>query len=386
MSEINIKRKITVITGTRAEYGIFYPILKAIQKHSKLQLSLIVTGMHLSPNHNYTVREIEKDGFPIDARVDMLLQNDEGSAMAKSVGLGVLGMAQAFETIKPDIVLLLGDRGEMMAAAIAGAYMNIPLAHLHSGEVSGNIDDAVRHAITKLAHIHFPATEESAQRIRKLGEEPERIFVVGAAGLDTILKEKLYPPEYVANELGLDLKKPVLLVVQHPVTTEVGDAETQMKATMEALVELGEQTVLVYPNSDAGSYAMIRVIKEYEHLPFIRTFVTIPHRLYLSLMKVAHVMVGNSSGGIIEAPSFRLPVVNIGTRQKGRQRANNVIDVGHNREEIKNAIVKALGKEFRAQLATCFNPYGEGKTGPKVAKILAEIKLEPWLLQKQITF
>lgn len=386
MSGKNTKRKITVITGTRAEYGIFYPVLKAIQEHPKLQLSLIATGMHLSQNHNYTAQEIEDDGFLIDAKVDILFQNNTGAAMAKSVGLGILGMAQALETIKPDIILILGDRGEMLAAAVAGAYMNIPVAHLHGGEVSGNIDEPVRHAITKLAHIHFPATEESALRIRRLGEEPERIFVVGAAGLDNILNEELYSPEYVANNLGLDLEKQILLVVQHPVTTETNDAEIQMRETMEALVELGKQTVLVYPNSDAGSYTMIRIIKEYEHLPFLHTFVNIPHRMYLSLMKVASVMIGNSSGGIIEAPSFRLPVINIGSRQNGRQRANNVIDVDYKREEIKEAVFKALGKEFQQQVATCLNPYGEGNTGPKAAQILADIKLDPRLLQKQITF
>lgn len=381
-------RRIAVVTGTRAEYGILHSVLKAIKAHPELRLSLVVTGMHLSHEFGYTVQEIEEDGFSIDARVDMLLSSDTSGAMAKSVGLGVIGMAQSWEQLRPDIILVLGDRTEPLAAAVAGAYMNIPVAHIHGGDSSrGGLDEHARHTITKWAHIHLPATKKSAERIIRMGEEEWRVHTVGSPALDSILKEPLLPAEALAKKLGLDLSSSLILLVQHPVTTQVDEAAEQMRETLEAIVEMGYPTVLVYPNSDAGGRRMIMVIKEHEGYPFIKMAKSLPRREYLSVMKAASVMVGNSSSGIIEAPSFGLPAVNIGMRQEGRERGRNVIDVGHNKLEIIKAVEKALtDKQFLEGVRRCENPYGDGKAAPRIAEILSKVEITPELLQKKITY
>lgn len=382
-------KKVVVVTGTRAEYGILYPVLRAIETEPELKLLLVVTGMHLSHEFGYTVKEIENDGFEISARVDMLPSCDTLEAMAESVGRGVTGMAQTWERLKPDIILVLGDRTEPLAAAIAGFYMNIPVAHIHGGDKStgGHADDSVRHAITKLAHIHFPATQRSAVRIFKMGEEEWRVHTVGSPALDIILNETLLSAEDLAQQLGLDLCRLLILLVQHSVTTQVEAAAQQMRETLAALVEAGYPVVLIYPNSDAGGREMIRVIREFEKCAAIKTFKSLPRREYLSLMKVANVLVGNSSSGIIEAPSFGLPVVNIGIRQEGRERGGNIIDVGHNKQEIMKAIEKALtDKEFLAEVKKGENPYGDGQASPRIAEILSKLEIRPQLLQKKITY
>jgi UDP-N-acetylglucosamine 2-epimerase (non-hydrolysing)/GDP/UDP-N,N'-diacetylbacillosamine 2-epimerase (hydrolysing) len=380
-------RKIAAITGSRAEYGLAQPIFEAIDSRKNLELSLIVTGMHLSREFGYTVREIEKDGFKIAARIENLAPEDTGAAMARSIGRCILGVVDALEEIKPDILLVLTDLGHTLAGAIAGSHMNIPVAHLHGGDVSGTVDEFVRHAITKLSHIHLTATKQSAERIIKMGEEPWRVYVVGAPGLDTVLNKKLIEQEKIAKKFALDLKKPILLVVQHPVITEVEQAKTQMRETMEALFGLKEQSIVIYPNADAGGRRMIKVIEQYMKYPFIQMYKSLPHIEYLSLMKIASVMVGNSSSGIIEAPSFHLPVVNIGTRQAGRERSTNVIDVGYNREEIVKAVKKALhDRKFRAKVKKCKNPYGDGKASQRIVKVLSKIEITPKLLQKRITY
>jgi GDP/UDP-N,N'-diacetylbacillosamine 2-epimerase (hydrolysing) len=380
-------RKIAVVTGTRAEYGIFKSVLREIEANPELNLSLIVIGMHLSAEFGYTVKEIEEDGFKIDAKIDVLHSEDTGAAMSKSIGRCMVKTAGALEKIKPDVLLILGDRSEMLAGAVSATYMGIPIAHIHGGDISGNVDEPVRHAITKLAHIHFAATKESADRIIQMGEEPWRVHVVGAPGLDLILNEKMPEPREIARKYGLDLSKPILLVVQHSVITEVDDAPNQIRETLETIVEMGYQTILIYPNADAGGRRMIGVIREYEKYPFIKTFRSVLHKEYLSLMKLASVMVGNSSSGIIEAPSFRLPVVNIGTRQKGRQRAENVIDVNYDKEEIKMAIQKALyDKKFKEKVKNCKNFYGDGKAGMRIVNVLSEVKIDKKLLEKRMTY
>lgn len=367
-------RKIAVITGTRAEYGIFKPILKKIRESEELTLSLIVTGMHMLEEFGYTVEEIEKDGFTIDVKIPGLYTKDTKLDMAKSVGEGVITIAEALERISPDILLLLGDRGEMFAGAVAATYLNIGIAHLHGGEISGSIDGVVRHAITKLAHIHLPATEESARRIIKMGEDPAHVIVVGAPGLDSVFTAPLVSPEALSKKYGFTLDSPLLLVVQHPVATEFESAPSQMRETLEAVKALDMQAIVIYPNADAGGRKMIEVIKEYA--TFVKTYRSIPHTDYLSLMKIAHVLVGNSSSGIIEAPSFKLPVVNIGTRQDGRERAENVIEVSYDREEIKKGIEKALSQPFRERVQSCINPYGDGKASSRIVRILSELSLE----------
>ena len=381
-----MKRKIVYITGTRADYGLMFSVLNAIKNHPKLDLILIVTGMHLMSEFGETIKEIEKDNFEL-YQVKETYEKDDKASMARFVGRCVNKLVDAFNCIHPDIVLLLGDRGEMLAGAVAGAYMNIPVAHIHGGDVSGTIDDSARHTITKLSHIHFPATKKSAERIIRMGEEPWRVHVVGAPGLDTILNEKLIKPEKIAKKYNLDLSKPIVLMVQHPVTTESDDAPKQIKQTLEAIVSLKHQTILIYPNADAGGRKMIKVIKGYEKYPFIKAFKSLPHKEYLSLMKIADVMVGNSSSGIVEAPSFHLPVVNIGTRQEGRERAENVIDVDYDKNRIVKAVKKTVhDKKFKEKIKKCKNPYGDGNAGERIAKVLSEIKIDKKLLQKRMTY
>jgi GDP/UDP-N,N'-diacetylbacillosamine 2-epimerase (hydrolysing) len=382
-----MKRKIAVVTGTRAEYGILSPVLQAIQARPGLELALVVTGMHLSREFGYTVTEIKKDGFRIAARVNMLPADDTPAAMAASVGKGITGLVRAWQRLEPDIILVLGDRTEPLAAAISGTYMNIPLAHIHGGDVCGNIDDSARHAITRFAHIHFPATRSSAARILKMGEEKWRVHLVGSPALDVILREPALPAGTLAKKYSLDLTRPLILVIQHPVTSQVDEAPRQMRETLEAVVELGYPAVVLYPNSDAGGRRMIEVIREYEKHPLIKAFPSLPRREYLSLMKLAGAMVGNSSSGIGEAPSLGLPAVNIGIRQAGRERGANVIDCNHRKNDIIRAIKQALtDKEFLAEVKKCRSPYGDGKTSRRIAEILSEVEITPQLLQKKITY
>ena len=386
-------RKIAAITGTRAEYGILQPVFKAIESHQSLSLSLIVTGSHLSPAFGNTIDEIERDGFQIADKIDIITEsdskgsgcNDSNKDAAISIGKCIMGMTDALQRIQPDIILILGDRGEMLAGGIAGVYMNIPIAHLHGGEVSGSIDEGIRHAITKLSHIHFPATRESARRIIRMGEEKERVFLVGAPGLDSILNEPLIPIEDLRGQF--ELNGNFILLVQHPVVTEIDAIEKQIRATMEAVMSMGIQTIVLYPNADSGSQAIIRVINEFDNPPMIQIVKSLPHKIYLSLMKYARVLVGNSSSGIIEAPSFHLPVVNIGTRQQGRQRAINVIDVNCNREKIVEAIRFALcDREFKAKVKSCKNPYGDGMASKRIVDVLSSIEIDNNLLQKRNSY
>lgn len=382
-------RKILVITGTRAEYGILKPVLKAIKKNQKLELLLLATGMHLSSVFGYTAKEIEKDGFKIDFKVKMLLKENSKAAMAESLGKGIMGMTKVFKVAKPDVVVVCGDRSEPFAAAIAGAYLGIPVAHLLGGDsaAGSNIDDSIRHAITKFAHIHFAASKDHADRIVKLGEDRWRVFATGSPAIDSILEAKKISNEEVVKKFNLNPKKPIILVIQHPTSINSGDAGREMRETLNAIAELKHQTVLIYPNADAGSKEMIKVIQGYKKFPFIKTFRSLSSFDYLSLMNVASAMVGNSSSGIIEASSFGLPVINIGLRQRGRKKTKNVIDVDHNKKEIKSAIEKALyDKSFRAMAKNYKNPYGDGKTGIRIADILSKIKINRKLLQKKITY
>jgi len=382
-------RKITVVTGTRAEYGILRPVLQSIKNHPQLELSLIVTGMHLSYEFGYTIKDIEKDGFTIDSKVDMLLSSDKKEAMAKSLGIGIIGLTQAIQTIKPDITLVCGDRSEAFAAAIASAYLTIPVAHLFGGDsaIGSNIDDSIRHAITNFAHIHLTATENHAKRIIKMGEKPWRVHVVGSPAIDSIINEEKIPGETIAKKFNLDLHSPIILVVQHPTSISADSAETEIRETLESLIESKYQSVVIYPNADAGGRSIIQTIKDYEKYPFIKTVKSISHKEYLSLMKISNVMIGNSSSGIIEASSFHLPVVNIGIRQQGRERTDNVIDVNYNREEITAAMKKSLyDKNFKAKVQKSKNPYGDGNASKRIIQILMKTKIDKELMQKKLAY
>lgn len=379
-----------VVTGSRAEYGILKSVLTAINKHPKLDLLLMVTGMHLSYEFGYTVKDIEKDGFDINFKIDMLLSSDTKSSMAKSLAIGILGMTEAIKIAKPDIVLVCGDRSEPFAATIASSYLSVPLVHLFGGDaaIGSNIDDSIRHAITKFAHIHLVATAEHKNRIIKLGEESWRVHIVGSPMLDSILYlKKKIPRKEFAKRFGLDLNSPIILVLQHPTTVESKNASRDIKETLDAIIELKYQTILIYPNADASGRKMIDIIKKYEKYSFIKTFKSLPQEDFLGLMKIANVMVGNSSSGILEAPSFHLPVINIGPRQIGRERSENVIDVGYNKTQILNAIKKTFKDvKFIESLKKCKNPYGDGKASERIVKILSEVKIDKNLLEKKITY
>ena len=377
--------KIAVVTGTRAEYGLLKPVMREIQKKSTLQL--IVTGMHLSRKHGLTYKIIEEDSFKIDKKVKMHAIDDTNLSMVKALGEGIKGIAKAVNDLDPDIVLVLGDRSEALAGAIAGAYLNKVVAHIHGGEVSkASIDESNRHAITKFAHIHFPATPTAARRIELLGERTENIYLVGAPGIDAITN-KNYLDEYeVRQKYGLS-EKPLVLVIQHPTTQEDNLADVHMRLTLEALKEVEADNLVIYPNNDAGGQAIINVIESSELPNNFKTYENVPREDFLGLMSVASAMVGNSSSGIIEAPSFHLPVVNIGLRQKGRLRVENVIDVPHEKEAIKQALIRAIfDKDYRKKIRGVKNPYGDGCSSKRIVKILNELVINNALIQKQITY
>jgi len=388
VQQVHHKRKVCYITGTRAEYGLMRNALTKIRE--ELDFSLIVLGMHLSPEFGNTVQEIEKDGFKIAKKIKTLFPEDTGSGMSKSFGFSVIKITEALEILKPDLLLIFGDRGEALAGTIAGAYLNIPIVHIHGGDQGddgAHIDDPIRHSITKLAHIHLAATKKSAQRILKMGEEKWRVHIIGSPALDDILLNKFYPKTYLEKKYNLDFKKPFILALQHSSLTQVNESGKQIKETLEALKEINLQTILIYPNADAGGREMIEVIKKYEKYDFLHIYKSLPRKDYLSLMKYARVMVGNSSSCTIDTPEFKLPVVNIGTRESVREHAGNKIFVGHDRKQIIKAIKKALFDEkFRKIVQKCKNPYGSGKTGGKIAKILKKIKINNKLLVKRLTY
>jgi len=379
-------RKILYISGTRADYGLIRETLFSITKNPKLKIEIIATGMHLMPEFGKTIKEIRKDKFKV-YEVNSIYKGDSKESMVDFIGKLVQLLNKKIKKIKPDLILLLGDRGEMLAGAVVGAYLTIPIAHIHGGDVTSTVDELSRHAITKLSHIHFAATQKSAERIKKMGEDGWRIFKVGAPGLDDIFKEKIFTKAEIFKKYNLNSSSPVLLVIQHPTITSVFPPEKQIKETMEAVKELGYQTILIYPNADAGGRRMIKIIEKYRKYPFVRIYKSISRKDCLSLMKTADVMVGNSSSGIIEAPSFCLPMVNVGEREKDRERANNVIDVNYQKEKIKKAIKKAIfEKKFRKKIKKTKNPYGKGRAGEKIADILSNIKINSRLLEKRISY
>ena len=382
-----MKRRIAIIASSRATYGYKRKVINLINKSHRLELQLIVTGMHLLKEYGYSVKDIETDGFPIAAKVEMMVGGDTPSAWAKSIGVEIQNLAQVFSMLRPDIVLVTGDRAEMFAATATAAYMNIPVAHIQAGDVSGHIDGSARHAITKLSHVHFPSCEDSAKRVEKMGEEKWRIFNVGAPQLDAIIHDPKLSKEELNEKLGIDLNPPTILVLQHPVLVENDKSYKHMKQTMGAIAELKIQTLIIYPNVDSGGAEIIRAIKEYENLPFIHTFRNIERQIFISLLKEVSVIIGNSSCGILEAPSFKLPAVNIGNRQRGRMQASNVFNVPHERIEIANAINKALfDNDFKKDLKNCINPYGDGRSSERIVKILEEIELNEQLLDKKIVY
>lgn len=381
------EKQICIMTGTRAEYGYLKIIIEKIINSKKLSLSLIVTGMHLLKEYGHTIDLIQKDNIPITKIIPMYDENDSSnSALGKAVGSSIIKFTESLIELKPDVLLVLGDRYEPLVAAIAASTLKIPIAHIHGGDVSGTIDESLRYAITKLSHIHFPASSKSAKRIELMGEEKWRIHMVGSTTIDNILHEKLLNKQEICKEFELNESEKIALCVQHPNVYESEIAGEQMKITLQVLRDLNLQVIIIYPNNDIGSELIIEEIKKYKAHPKFKIFKNIQRKIYLSLLKNVDFLIGNSSSGLIESPIFKLPVVNIGDRNKGRETADNVIDVIHDYDEIKNAIKKALSKDFRDLCKIVKNPYGDGKASERIVRILEDLKIEKKLLIKKLTY
>jgi len=380
--------KVCVCTGTRAEYGILRPLMRRIDSSRRLLLQVAAAGMHLAREFGRTVDDILRDGFHVDARVEMLPRDDTRAAMAESVGRGVVGFTAAFQKLESEIVIVLGDRTEAFAAAVAGTLSGRVVAHVHGGDrAEGGYDDYMRHATTKMAHLHFAATEGSARRIRRLGERPGRIHVVGAPGLDEIRPSKLPSASDTKRRYGFPPRKPLIVAVQHSISTHPETAPAEMAETLAALEALSLPTILVHPNSDAGGRAIIAAIKGFGKRPWLSVHRNLSRDDFLAAMKAASAMVGNSSAAIIEAATFGLPAVNVGRRQAGRERSGNTVDAPHDRCKIEAALRKAIfDRAARRRLCVAENIYGDGKASARIVQVLEQVVPGPEILAKQITY
>lgn len=382
-----MKRKILTITGSRADYGLMTPVYKKIKDNPNFKLEMIVLGMHFLPEFKSSLKQIKRDKLGKINLLKIKFLDDEEVGMSKFVASTISYVTTIIKKIKPNILLLQGDRGEMLAGAIAAAFMNIPIVHMSGGDYSGSIDDSLRNAISKFAHIHLTTCKKSTERLLKLGESSNRIFEVGEPGVDLIKSIRFTSKKHLAREFRLDPSKPIILATQHPVTTEYEQAGWQIKQTLSALEDINIQTIFTYPNNDAGGKMMIDVLESFRNRNFIRIIPNLGSQKYLSIMKISSVLVGNSSSGILEAPSFKIPVINIGTRQYGRVQANNIINVNYNKKAIKNAIRFVLtNKRFKDLLKRCKNPYGEGNTAKRTVKILERLIISSSLITKWIDY
>lgn len=382
-------KKILVVTGTRAEYGLLYWTMKKIENSKDLKLQLIVTGNHLIREYGYTVDQIEKDGFKIDEEIDMIVSSEKKSGIVKSMGLEMIQLANCFEKLKPDILLILGDRYETFVAATCAMMMNIPIAHMNGGEsTEGAVDEQIRHAITKMSHIHFPGAEYYKERIIKMGEEPWRVHNVGQAGIENIKKLKLLEKEELQNEMNIIFDRPIFLITYHPVTLEIDTTENQINNLIYSIKKFDAMFIFTYPNADFGSKIIIDKINNFvKQNANAYIYHSLGQKKYLSLLNYVDVMIGNSSSGIIEAPIFKIPVINIGDRQKGRLRSSNIIDVQNSKEEIIDAINKALNnKDFKHKLESVQNLYGDGTTSEQIVEIFKSIKIDRKLLSKRLAY
>ncbi|MBU1632423.1 MAG: UDP-N-acetylglucosamine 2-epimerase [Nanoarchaeota archaeon] len=370
-----MRKKIICITGTRAEYGVLQELLSKIDSNNDFDLSLIVTGMHLMNKYGSTINEIEKDGFKIASKVDINLEDNTNCCMSKSIGYGIIGMTDALKNINPDLVIVTGDRGEMLAGAIAAAHLNIKVAHISGGDMTtgATIDERIRHAITKFSDIHLASSEESAKNLIRMGENPKNVFPVGNPGIPVTYKIDDNSKINIAEKYNLNLTNPIILVIQHPTTTQTERSGLQMCETMEAIKKLELQTIIIYPNSDAGSEEIINVINNYNYLDFVQSHKNIDRNDFKNIMALADVMVGNSSCALLEAPSFNLPAINIGNRQEGREHTSNVIHVDYDKIQIIEAIKKALTPEFKEQTIKSLSPYAINNAEENIIKILKEI-------------
>lgn len=362
--------KICVVSGTRAEYGLLYWTIKAIQDNSNLELSVCVTGMHLSPEFGLTYKQIESDGFQIDGKIEMLISSDTSVGITKSIGLGLIGFADFFERTKPDWILVLGDRFEIFAAVTAAMIARIPVAHCHGGEATeGLIDEAIRHSITKMSHLHFTSTAEYRNRVIQLGEQPDCVFHVGALGIENINRLNLLNKEEFESSIDFKLSSLNFLVTFHPVTLDNATAEEQFLELVRALSEFKEAKIIITkPNADHDGRVIIKLIDEFvgKNPSNAISFISLGQLRYLSAIRHCQVVIGNSSSGLIEVPSFKKPTVNIGDRQQGRIESKSVISCKPEKKSILEAINIALSKDFQNQLPNTKNPYGEGNSSIKI--------------------
>lgn len=377
------KRRIAVVSGTRADYGLLYWLMKLIQDDPELELRLIVTGMHLSPEFGLTYQVIEEDGFNISEKVEMLLSSDTSVGITKSVGLATIGFADTLDRLKPDILVLLGDRYEVLAAAQAALIARIPIAHIGGGDTTeGAYDEAIRHSVTKMSHMHFVTNVQAAERVRQLGENPEQIYVVGSPGLDQIKRLTLLERNELEVALGFEFRRRNLLVTFHPATLETQDPAVQFQELLAALDALGGDVGILFtkPNSDSHGRAIIQMIDAYvADRPHAKAFTSLGQLRYLSAMAQVDAVVGNSSSGLYEVPSFKKPTINIGDRQKGRLRAESILDC----EPKKEAIIHALQLAFEVDCSEVVNPYGDGESSARIWSQLRACKDPQALLKKR---
>ncbi len=368
-----------MVTGTRAEYGLLRWVMQGVKDDPALSLQIVATGMHLSPEFGLTYREIEQDGFRIDRKVEMLVSSDTSVGISKSIGLGVLGFADVLDDLKPDLIILLGDRFEIFSVAVAAMAARIPVAHLHGGEATeGSIDEAIRHSITKLSHLHFVAAEEYRQRVIQLGEQPDRVFLVGGLGIDNIKRLSLLDRKQLELSIDFSLKKKNLLVTFHPVTLEKSMAADQMAELLSALAEL-QDTGLIFtlPNADTDGRALIEMVDAFvaKHSN-ARAYTSLGQLRYLSCIAQVDGVVGNSSSGLIEAPYFKKATINIGDRQRGRLQASSIINCEPNKLAIRSALQKLYSAEFQMALKEVSNPYGQGGASEKIVTTVKAAMLD----------
>ena len=372
-------KRIGIMTGTRAEYGLLKPLMQEINKDNDLELYLIVSGMHLSPEFGMTYKEIEEDGFEINAKVEMLLSSDSPAGISKSIGLGVIGFADEFQRADLDMLILLGDRYEALSAAISAMVMRIPIAHLHGGELTeGAIDEGIRHSITKMSYLHFTSTEQYRNRVIQLGENPERVFYVGALGVENIKKINLMTKEELERSIHFEIDENTVIVTYHPVTLENNTVEEQFLNLLEVLDRNPKiRMIFTKANADTNGRIVNELIDKYAAQNSERAcaFMSLGQKRYLSALKYCRIVIGNSSSGIIEAPSFGKPIINIGDRQKGRICADSVINCGYTQQEIQQAMETALTEEFENKARNCRNPYEKENTAANIISVIKDYLL-----------
>ncbi|NQU80351.1 MAG: UDP-N-acetylglucosamine 2-epimerase (hydrolyzing) [Bacteroidetes bacterium] len=373
-------KKICVFTGSRAEYGLLKPLMKLIKSDKDFQLQIIASGMHLSPEFGLTFKQIEQDGFVIDEKVEMLLSSDTPTGIAKSMGVGMIGYTEALKHLNPDLLVLLGDRFETFSIAATATVFRIPVAHLHGGEATfGAFDEAFRHSITKMSHLHFVSTEEYRNRVIQLGENPNSVFNVGAIGIDDIYYQRLLTKSELEERLAFSFNKRNYLVVYHPVTLEKDTSRTAFQNISDVLdKEEDANIIFIYANADTDGRAINQMIDKYvsKHVKKAVAFPSLERKLFLSLLKKVDAIIGNSSSGIIEAPSLKTATINIGDRQKGRVQGNNVINCDTTEKSIEEGLKKSKDLDFQKELSECNNPYGDGKSARKILNTIKNINLE----------